>query len=113
MIGIGSTIFFLLLSLQDESIFFAAALGVITFLIGLGIIINALLFTVPKHPLLDASKEETERLAASFAETREEIEAARSIGLVPSVTEHTTHRLPNEPALVPEPDAGRRASSEQ
>ncbi len=80
------------------------ALGVITFLIGLGMIINGLAFTIPKKGLLDrtaaakAQKELEMRngahpnpLAAALGgqgQTTNDLMIAR-----PSVTEHTTHQL--------------------
>lgn len=105
MCGLGGALFFMLLSMKEEDLVFMIMAGVAAFLIGLGIVINGLLFTVPKEQTrqrsLDAVKDEIERSIAS-ANTREELPSARQMGMpVSSVTEHTTHRLPNEPVLAP------------
>lgn len=109
MIGLGATLFFLLMSLKEEDLAFLVAIGVSAFLIGLGVVINGLLLTVPKEQsgvrAFNAIKEEIER-SVKPADTREELPtAARQMGLVSSVTEHTTHRLPNDPVLVPKANA--------
>lgn len=110
MSGLGAALFFLLLSFKEEDLFFMTALGVVAFLVGLGIIINGLLFTVPKEQAktraLDAVEEEgTSPLIA--ARTRDELPAARQMSVpVPSVTEHTTHRLQNEPVIAPKSKIG-------
>lgn len=103
-IGFGVFLFFLLLSMEQEDLIFLTSIGAAGFLVGLGIIINGLMFTVPKEqanvPSLDALKE-TGRSIGS-ANTLEELPAARQMSVpVASVTDHTTHRLPNEPMLVP------------
>src|SRR6185369_1887129 len=48
-IGLGATLFFLVWSMNEKDMFFLIGLGVTAFLIGLGLILNALLFTVPKQ----------------------------------------------------------------
>jgi len=101
--GIGSALLIFLLSLGEHDLIPFIALGVITFLIGLGMILNGLAFTIPKKGLLDrtgeakAQKElETRNGAylnppsglAGQGQTTNDLVAAR-----PSVTEHTTHQL--------------------
>ncbi|MCA1558010.1 MAG: hypothetical protein LC731_05655, partial [Acidobacteria bacterium] len=108
MCGLGGTLFFYLMSMKEPDSLFLVMLGVTAFLIGLGIVINGLLFTIPKGQSssrsLDVVKEEIERSFKS-ANTREELPPAREMGVpVSSVTEHTTHRLPQEAAQ--EPKAG-------
>ena len=110
MIGLGATLFFTLLSMKDEDVIFLPALGVIAFLIGLGIVINGLLFTITKEqkqqPKLGASTGENKtRVAAN--DTREELPSPSQMGLAPSVTEHTTHRLAGESVLIPKSNARR------
>jgi len=83
------------------------ALGVITFLIGLGMILNGLAFTIPKKGLVDRTGEakaqkELEMRNGAYAnppaalggqgQTTNDLMTAR-----PSVTEHTTHQLKREP----------------
>lgn len=106
--GIGAALLIFLLSLASHDLIPFIALGVITFLIGLGMIINGLAFTIPKKRLLDrtaeaeAQKELEMKIrsypnptAASLAaqgQTTNDLMSAR-----PSVTEHTTHQLkPNK-----------------
>jgi hypothetical protein len=108
MCGLGAALFFLLLSFTEQDLVFMITVGVAAFLIGLGIVINGLLFTVPNEQApkrsLDALKEEIERSIKSAA-TREELPTARRMSMsASSVTEHTTHRLANETLLAK--DAG-------
>jgi hypothetical protein len=110
MCGLGAALFFMILSEREQDLAFMVMAGVATFLIGLGIVLNGLLFTVPKERAskrsLDAIKEEIER-SLKPADTREELPGISQMGLAPSsVTEHTTHRLPNDPRLAQ--DAGPR-----
>ena len=103
MFGLGAFLFFLLLSMKEEELLFLTAIGVAAFLVGLGIIINGLAFTVPKEQssarALDATKEGLEQSVISTS-PREELPAARQMSVpVASVTDHTTHRLPNEKVL--------------
>lgn len=101
-VGLGATFLMFLMGLKESDLMPFAALGVITFLIGLGIVINGLVFTVPRKMLADRSDD---------ARAQKELESApayRSLGSgsqttndlpspLPSVTEHTTHHLnPNK-----------------
>jgi hypothetical protein len=109
MCGLGGTLFFLLTALKEPDLLFMITAGVATFLIGLGIVINGLLFTVPKgqslQPARDEVREGTERFLKP-ADKREELPTVSQINMpVSSVTEHTTHRLPNDAALTPKPGA--------
>jgi hypothetical protein len=106
MCGLGATLFFFLLGMKEEDLIFMAMAGVATFLIGLGIVLNGLLFTVPKSQALqrslDAAGEDTGRFLKP-ADTREELPTVRQVSMpVSSVTEHTTHRLPNDAPLAPQ-----------
>ena len=106
MCGLGGTLFFLFLSFKEHDLLFMIMAGVATFLIGLGIVINGLLFTVPKEQAGGRSKgvglKEEKEIFLSAANTREELPAAKQLGMpVPSVTEHTTHRLASETAFTP------------
>lgn len=102
--GIGAALLIFLLSVGSHDLIPFIALGVITFLIGLGMIINGLAFTIPKKGLLDRTAEAKAQKeleirngaysnppAAALGEqgqTTNDLRAAR-----PSVTEHTTHQL--------------------
>lgn len=57
-VGLGATLLLFLISLADkEEAFFLPAAGLIVFFIGLGLIINGLLFTVPPKIVADNSLE--------------------------------------------------------
>ncbi|MEP6568544.1 MAG: zinc ribbon domain-containing protein [Acidobacteriota bacterium] len=108
-IGVGATLLIFLMSIASHDLIPFIALGVITFLIGLGLVINGLAFTIPRKILDDRSDDaESQReLEATVAQTgyganqlsgrsqtTNDLPGAnnRSAGR-PSVTEHTTHHL--------------------
>lgn len=103
VVGLGSAIFFLLMSQKDESIFFMVAAGVTVFFIGLGIVINGLLFTIPRNELSNASPAadlHTQTLpdnAPARTALKGELNTAQPLS-PPSVTENTTQHLPADPA---------------
>lgn len=110
MCGLGAALFFLFLSLKEEDLVFMIMAGVATFLIGLGIVLNGLLFTVPKEGndvrSPGAVREEFEQ-SLKPADTRGELPRARRLSMpAPSVTENTTHRLAGDPLLVPKSKIG-------
>jgi hypothetical protein len=108
--GLGATLLIFLLSTQAHDLIPFIALGVIAFLVGLGIVINGLVFTVPRKTLADrsADAESQRRLEAEGAYAASQLSGASqttndlpssSDRIVPrsSVTEHTTHQLkPNK-----------------
>jgi hypothetical protein len=85
--------------------------GVATFLIGFGIVLNGLLFTVPKESSrrsLNEAKEDIERAMSLATKRREELPVGSQAGVpVASVTEHTTHRLASDAQLAPHVTAKR------
>ena len=102
-IGLGGALLIFLLSLKDTDLMPFVSLGIVTFLIGLGFVMNGLAFTIPRKKLTDRSAD---------AESLRELEAmsyqpnqlagqstndlqtpANVIAARPSVTEHTTHQL--------------------
>jgi hypothetical protein len=105
--GVGAGLLILLMSINAHDLIPFISLGVITFLIGLGMIINGLAFTIPKKGLRDRTaaaktQKELEASNAAFAnptagalggqgQTTNDLMSAR-----PSVTEHTTHQLKRE-----------------
>jgi hypothetical protein len=109
-IGIGGALLLFLMSLASNDLIPFIALGVITFLIGIGLVINGLAFTIPRKTLADRSEEgraqrELEatggyvphQLAANSQSTNDLQNPVNSIAGRPSVTEHTTHHLnPNK-----------------
>lgn len=101
--GIGAALLILLMSMQAHDFFQFTPLGLIVFLIGLGMIINGLAFTIPRKGLLDRTAEakaqkELELRNSAYpnppaalggqGQTTNDLMVAR-----PSVTEHTTHQL--------------------
>lgn len=104
--GLGGTIFMLLMSAFDrgpdaEKLIGVAGLGVACFLIGIGLIINALFFTKARKLVEDNS---AEARAQSFADTGyappQLVKAQTTSNLTPaanvSITEHTTKHLKSE-----------------
>jgi len=98
MAGAGTTVAFLLLSLLAADTFFLSSLGVIVFLIGVGIVANGLLFTVPGSTIKTAlrSRDESEKLAEDGEKgslnAQPPFGVQRSIA-GQSVTENTTRHL--------------------
>jgi hypothetical protein len=110
-IGLGGALLIFLMSLQAHDLIPFIALGVVTFLIGLGLVINGLAFTIPRKKIDDRSDEaESQReletkakryaddqLAAGSQSTNDLPSPISRIAGSPSVTEHTTHQLkPNK-----------------
>ena len=110
-IGLGGTLLIFLLSLNQHDLIPFISLGVITFLIGLGLVINGLVFTIPRRKIEDRSDEaqaqkelESGMQAAPginqlspFAASTSDLPDSNRIISQPSVTEHTTHQLkPNK-----------------
>lgn len=110
-IGLGATIVLLLMALDKIDIFPFITPALITFLIGIGVIVNGLLFTVPRKTLpgdaYDALSQKVldsganvnrlpyEPPAAANLPTAKNLtnELAPSSRPQPSITEHTTHHL--------------------
>jgi hypothetical protein len=111
-IGLGAALLIFLMSIASHDLVPFIALGVITFLIGLGLVINGLAFTVPRKTLADRSDDaeaqrELEAMAQSgyapnqlsgSSQTTNDLAGVNDrIAGRPSVTEHTTHHLnPNK-----------------
>lgn len=106
-IGLGASLFFFLMSLSQHDVVFLMGLGVTAFLIGLGLIVNALLFTVPKHyvgnhSLADRKRGSIEAVPERVILVKNELSTAEPLSPPPSVTEQTTHHLTDSPARVRE-----------
>jgi len=105
-IGLGAALLIFLMSIEAHDLIPFISLGLITFLIGLGLVINGLVFTVPRRKIADRSGD---------ADAQKELEAEQNysnqllkgpntndlqratLKPQPSVTEHTTHHLnPNK-----------------
>jgi|ERR1043166_1134915 hypothetical protein len=109
--GLGAALLIFLMSIKDHDLLAFSSLGIIAFLIGLGLIINGLAFTVPRKTLADRSddaraQKELESQAWSpyqnqlsqGPQTTNDLPTPHSaIAERASVTEHTTHHLnPNK-----------------
>jgi hypothetical protein len=102
-IGLGATIVTFLMTLEKMDIFPFVTPALVTFLVGLGVIINGLLFTVPKKRLPGDSYDALAQNLLDSTATKQLYEAppARNLTneLAPatkspaSITEHTTHHL--------------------
>jgi len=100
-IGLGAAIAFgAVATLVDQGLAIVAALGLITFLIGLSFIINGLLFTVPKKRLSDKSLEAKKQRELDIAEVpTNDLTLPDANNLFSSVTEHTTQHLKEKQPL--------------
>jgi hypothetical protein len=101
--GLGVSLLILLASIEAHDLFPFISLGLIAFLIGLGMIINGLAFTRPHTKLANRSEEALaqreldSRIKNSTEPITNELGSPDYLPVRPSVTEHTTHQLkPNK-----------------
>jgi hypothetical protein len=98
-VGLGATFFFYLMSMVERDARFLPALGVITFLIGLGLIINGFFLTATLQRVPEALKDT--KLKGLPEAAPGVIQGATTAGQLasapPSVTERTTHHLSSQP----------------
>ena len=101
-IGFGFALVSFMAALNKSDFFPVIIPGFVTFMIGIGIIINGLLFTVPRKKLPGDPYDALAQQALDLAQThvRQEAPAAGTNELGPgtspslaSITEHTTHHL--------------------
>jgi len=104
--GLGATIFMLLMSAMArgpdaETLMGISGLGVIAFLIGLGLFVNALFFPKPRQGIEDHSSDARAQnlLDAGYAPPQLKSQTTSNLAQAPasSITEHTTHHLKSEP----------------
>ncbi|MBS1812537.1 MAG: hypothetical protein JST84_30500 [Acidobacteria bacterium] len=90
-IGLGAAIGFFLIGVAvgEEGLLFPAGAGLVTFLIGLGMLLNGWHFTV-------APKQEADQIAEILS-TAEAPPIAAERPFPTSITDHTTHQLPSDP----------------
>src|SRR5947207_6095768 len=84
-IGLGATLLIFLMSLEARDLLPFISLGLITFFIGLGLLINGLAFTIPRKKIDDRSDE-----AKSQQELESVIRGASSVDQLPRSEEHTS-----------------------
>src|SRR6185503_5605750 len=107
--GFGSALLIFLASLESHDLIPFIALALVPFFVGLGIVINGLVFTVPRKSLADRSADaESQRQLEAVndyasnrvsvgSHTTNDLREPELIAARPSVTEHTTHHLkPNQ-----------------
>jgi hypothetical protein len=110
-IGLGASIILLLMALDKYDLFPFITPALITFLVGIGVIVNGLLFTVPRKTLpgdaYDALSQKVLDSSANVNRIPYEAPAAATLPAAanltnelapaprsqPSITEHTTHHL--------------------
>jgi len=101
--GLGGAIFMVLMSAfirNADALVGVSGVGVATFLVGLGLIVNALFFTKPREALADHSRDADlqNALDASYA-APQQLRSPTTSNLQPpgtSVTEHTTLNLKSD-----------------
>ena len=103
-IGLGATIAAILMTLDDSHFFPFVTPSLITFLVGLGMVINGMMFTVPRKQLPGTADDALSQRMLDAGVTRPAYEAPAPAHLtnelapatkpqVGSITEHTTHQL--------------------
>lgn len=95
-IGLGTAIGISLVSLvmKDRDVIFLAALGLITFFIGLAFILNGVFLSIPKKILGDRSSDaESQRALDGIKGRTNDLLSPEPANLFSSVTEHTTRHL--------------------
>jgi hypothetical protein len=95
-IGMGTAIGLTIVStvMQKDDVIFLAALGLITFFIGLAFILNGMFLTVPRNGISDRSEDATgHRELDDLSGLTNALNAAQPSSLFTSVTEHTTTHL--------------------
>jgi hypothetical protein len=103
-LGAALMVFLIVASHQAFDLIPFIALGAIAFFVGLGMVINGLVFTVPRKTLADRSADAESQRRLEAAGTGQQLSASTNdlsngdrIAPRSSVTEHTTHQLnPNK-----------------
>jgi hypothetical protein len=101
-VGVGAAIGFAIATVMigDSGIFLIAGMGVVAFFIGLSLILNALLFTVPRKILSDKSSDARSQHELDVAETiTNDLVLPEPKDIYTSVTEHTTQHLKKKQPL--------------
>lgn len=111
--GLGATLFAIILSLfvDERTLPLLGAGGLVAFLVGLGIVINGLVFSIPSKRVPDLSPDARTQSAldqsSGLSDTSRVERASMDHLPLSSVTEHTTHQLPDKPALTRSPHLNR------
>jgi hypothetical protein len=100
-VGLGATIVTFLMAMEKSDFLPFVGAGFITFLIGLGVVLNGLFFSVPRKKLPGSEKDalEQELLDSTLQYQAPQLRTKTNELSVPekavagSITEHTTHHL--------------------
>lgn len=107
-IGLGACLGAIVASMAERDLFVLIIPGLVAFFIGLGIMLNGLLFTVPRNQLADYTDDARSQRALDSALKPSSFGSDASIPEAPtnelepgnhalsSVTEHTTHQLKSQ-----------------
>ncbi len=95
-IGLGSAVAFTCLgiAINEEVLLFVSGLGLTTFLIGLGLLFNGWHFTIPKNLGSDQTSKQLVITVAESSPNPDANVASLNRMFPASVSEHTTHQLP-------------------
>lgn len=102
--GLGAVLLFLLLSLAKSDALFLIGPSLIVLLVGLGIVINGLIFTVPKQSALNRPADVHQRDTLDLPPGKVGMEVLSPLKPSlprPSVTEQTTRHLSSELQTLP------------
>lgn len=108
-VGLGLVVLFQLLRVLDDRALVLIGPSIIVLLVGLGVILNGLLFTIPKGlqaadaapDAAPATPRPDENITSELDAPRGELDAATPSFIPASVTEHTTKHLRGEPLKTP------------
>lgn len=106
-VGLGLIMLFQLLRIMDDRAVILVGPSILVLLVGLGVIVNGLLFTVPKAAALPHVEPYEPRpilpdnTTSELDAPRGELDAAAPSFIQTSVTEHTTQHLRGEPLKTP------------
>lgn len=92
-VGLGTTVLVILLSMFKPDALVLLGPTLLTLLIGLGVVINGLLFTIPKKISSARPPNLPDDSTSNGAETQGDLSSARPSFLQPFVTEQTTRNL--------------------
>lgn len=107
-VGLGLVVLFQLLRIMDDRAVVLIGPSIIVLLVGLGVILNGLLFTIPRgsqaaDAALDAppTPRPDDNTTSELDTPRGELDAANPSFIPTSVAEHTTKHLRGEPLKTP------------
>lgn len=105
-VGLGLVVLFQLLRIMDDRAVLLLGPSLLVFIIGLGVIVNGIFFTLPREPRRDAPRDERRPPPPDNSTSELDAPARGELGpdasFVPaSVTEQTTRHLRAEPLKTP------------